>query len=130
MCIFCKIAKGEIESFVVYEDDRVIAFLDIRPLSKGHTLIIPKEHYENLLEIPAELAKDLANAIKIVCEKLKRLGAEGFNIITNVNEVAGQEIMHAHIHVIPRYSGEESKPISFGNPIECDLEEVHKALKD
>ena len=130
MCIFCKIANREIESFVVYEDERVMAFLDIRPISKGHTLVIPKEHYENILEMPAELAKDLANAVKIVCEKLKRLGAEGFNVITNVGKPAGQEIMHAHIHVIPRYSKEDSKPISFGKPIECNLEEVHKILKD
>ncbi len=130
MCIFCKIANKEIESFVVYEDEKVMAFLDIRPLSKGHTLVIPKEHYENVLEMPSDIAKDLTNAVKIVCEKLKKLGAEGFNIITNVNKVAGQEIMHAHIHVIPRYSEEESKPISFGKPIECDLEEVHKVLKD
>ena len=130
MCIFCKIASKEIESFVVYEDDKIVAFLDIRPVSRGHTLVIPKEHYESILDMPIELAKDLTKAIQIVCEKLKRLGAEGFNIITNINKIAGQEIMHAHVHVIPRYSGEESKPISFGKPIECNLEEVHKILKD
>ncbi len=127
MCIFCKIAKKDVEALVIYEDERVMAFLDIRPLSKGHTLIIPKEHYESLLDVPEDLMGDILKVIKVVCEKLKRLGAKGFNIVTNIGEVAGQEVMHAHIHVIPRYSKEE-KPITFGKPIECDLREVHELL--
>jgi histidine triad (HIT) family protein len=128
MCIFCKIAKKEVDAYVLYEDEKTMAFLDINPVSKGHTLVIPKEHYENVLEMPTELGRDLAKTVQIVCEKLKKLGAEGFNVITNIGGVAGQVVMHAHIHVIPRYSSEESRPISFGKPIECDLEEVYKAL--
>ena len=127
MCIFCKIARGEVDAFVVYENEKVMAFLDIRPLSKGHTLVIPKEHYESLLDLPEDLAGDMLKAIKVVCEKLRKLGAKGFNIVTNIGEVAGQEVMHAHIHVIPRYSKDE-KPITFGKPIECDLKEVHELL--
>ncbi len=128
MCIFCGIARGEVDAFVIYESDKVMAFLDIRPLSKGHTLVIPKEHYENLLELPEEIAGEILKAIKVVCEKLRRLNAEGFNVVTNVGEVAGQEVMHAHVHVIPRYSKEE-KAVSFGKPIECDLKEVYEKLR-
>ncbi len=127
MCIFCKIAKKEVEAYVVYEDEKVIAFLDIRPLSRGHTLVIPKEHYESFLEVPEEIAANLMKAVKAVCERASKLGAEGFNIVTNVGKAAGQEIMHAHIHVIPRYSG-DSRPVSFGKPVECDLKEVYSRL--
>jgi len=128
MCIFCKIANKEEKAYVVYESENVIAFLDINPVSKGHTLVVPKQHYENVLELPSEIAKDLHEAIKAVCEKLKVFKPDGFNIITNIGRQAGQVIMHAHIHVIPRYEGEEGRPISFGKPIEIDLEEVYKAL--
>jgi len=128
MCIFCKIAKKEEKAYIVYESDRVLAFLDINPLSKGHTLVIPKEHYENLLEVPSDVSRDLHDAIKAVCEKLKIFKPAGFNIITNIGKQAGQVIMHAHIHIIPRYEDEDSKPITFGKPIKVDLEEIYKAL--
>ncbi len=128
MCIFCRIARKEVDAFVIYEDERVMAFLDIRPLSRGHTLVIPKEHYESLLELPEELAGDLLKAVRAVCEKLRKIGAEGFNVVTNIGKAAGQEVMHAHVHVIPRYSDEGSKPVGFGKPIECDLKEVYEML--
>ncbi len=128
MCIFCKIAKKEEKAYVVYENERAMAFLDINPLSKGHTLVIPKEHYENILQVPSDIAKDLYEAIKVVCEKLKVFNPDGFNIVSNIGRQAGQVIMHAHIHIIPRYKDEEGKPISFGKPIKVDLEEVYKAL--
>ncbi len=124
MCIFCKIARKEEKAYVVYESDNVIAFLDINPLSKGHTLVIPKEHYENILEVPSELAGELHEAVKNVCKKLKVLNPSGFNVVSNVGRSAGQVIMHAHIHVIPRYDGD--KPLEFGKPIKVDLEEVYK----
>ncbi len=128
MCIFCRIARREVDAFIVYENERVMAFLDIRPLSRGHTLVIPKDHYETILEIPKDIASDLIDAVKVVCERLKKIGAEGFNIVTNIGGVAGQEVMHAHIHVIPRYSKDE-RPISFGKPVECDLKEVYELLR-
>lgn len=128
MCIFCKIARGEEKAYVVYENENVIAFLDINPLSKGHTLIVPKNHYENYIEIPSEVSKDLHDAIKNVCEKLKAFKPAGFNIITNIGRKAGQIVMHAHVHVIPRYEDEIGKPIEFGRPIEVNLDEVYKAL--
>lgn len=128
MCIFCKIAKKEEKAYVIYENEKVIAFLDINPLSKGHTLVIPKEHYENLLEVPNEVAEDLLKAIKVVCEKLRVFNPDGFNVISNIGRQAGQVIMHAHIHVIPRYGDEKEYPIKFGKPVKMDLDEVYKAL--
>jgi histidine triad (HIT) family protein len=128
MCIFCKIARKEEKAYIVYESERVLAFLDIFPISKGHTLVIPKDHYENILEMPSGLAEELYEAVKIVCEKLRVFNPDGFNILTNIGKQAGQEIMHAHIHVIPRYKGESGRPVSFGKQIEVDLEEVHRSL--
>lgn len=128
MCIFCKIAKKEEKAYVIYENEKAMAFLDINPISKGHTLVIPKEHYENVLEVPSEVMKDVFDAIKVVCEKLKVFNPDGFNIVSNVGKQAGQVIMHAHVHIIPRYSDEKDRPIKFGKPIEIDLEDVYKAL--
>ena len=128
MCIFCKIAKKEADSYIVYENENVIAFLDINPVSKGHTLVIPKEHYENILEMPLDLAKDIHNAIKVVCEKLKVFNPDGFNIVTNMGRQAGQVIMHAHVHVIPRYKDEETEPLRFGKPISVKLDEIYRAI--
>ncbi len=128
MCIFCKIAKKEEKAYIIYEDERTMAFLDINPLSKGHTLVIPKDHYETLIEMPQDVIRDIMNTVKEVCRKLNVFRPDGFNIITNIGEVAGQVIKHAHVHVIPRYSDETSKPIEFGKPAKVELEEVYKSL--
>jgi len=103
-CIFCKIIRGELPALKVYENDTLIAFLDIQPVNKGHTLIIPKKHYRNLYNLPDEilgkigiLMRDLAIAIK------KAVGAEGINIEMNNESLAGQLVDHAHIHIIPRF---------------------------
>ncbi|HOZ36540.1 MAG TPA: HIT family protein [bacterium] len=103
-CIFCKIINGEIPADKVYEDEKIIAFLDISPINKGHVLVVPKEHFENLLETPDELiskimiiAKRLGLAIK------KATDAEGINIGINNGAGAGQVVFHTHIHVIPRF---------------------------
>ena len=102
-CIFCKIVRGEIPSFKVYEDDSVLAFLDIRPVNPGHTLVVPKKHSENVFDIPSndwiavtEVARKLAIAIE------KAVGADGVNLAMNNRENAGQLVDHAHIHIIPR----------------------------
>ena len=111
-CIFCKIINKQIPSSVVYEDDDVIAFLDISQATKGHTLVLSKKHYSNLLEIDEEvLAKIIKVAKTIASSMVKSLGAQGFNLVNNCNEVAGQSVMHFHLHVIPRYEGDEFKII-------------------
>ena len=102
-CIFCKIAKGKIDSEKIAETDNFFAIRDANPVSEGHSLIIPKKHFVTLLDIPNALGKEFLEITKKVSDDIlgKKLG-DGFNLIMNNLEVAGQLIMHAHIHVIPR----------------------------
>lgn len=102
-CIFCEIIKGNIPSNKVYEDDNVYAFLDIMPISYGHTLVIPKEHYANIEDIPEDgLAKLIAGVKKVGGALKSGMGVAGYNIIENNDPVSGQIIPHIHFHVIPR----------------------------
>ena len=102
-CIFCKIVKGEIPSEKIYENDNFFCILDISPIAEGHTLIIPKKHFETILDIPDNLGPELLEAIKkISLDLIKEGKAEGFNIIQSNKEVAQQEVPHAHFHIIPR----------------------------
>lgn len=113
-CLFCKIIKGEIPCSKVYEDEDVLAFLDISQTTIGHTLVIPKDHYDNFLYVPKDLvAKTFSVAQKISQALVSGLGAKGVNILVNTNEVAGQTIMHFHIHVIPRYSSSDNLRLEF-----------------
>ena len=107
-CIFCKIVRGEIPSHKVYEDDDVLAFLDISQVTKGHTLVISKKHYDNFLATPQEeMHKVMDVAQRIGQVQIMKLGAKGVNILTNVNKEAGQSVYHFHVHVIPRYEKKE-----------------------
>lgn len=106
-CIFCKIAAGEIPSATLYEDDDFRVILDLGPASKGHALIIPKEHYRNLYDIDDELAaKAIVLAKKMVNKMKDVLGCDGYNIVQNNEEPAGQTVFHFHMHMIPRYKGD------------------------
>lgn len=111
-CIFCKIAKKEIKADIVYESANFLAFPDSNPCSKGHTLIIPKKHFVNYIDMPAVLGTELLETIKKVAEIRFKEGAEGFNVIVNNGEIAGQVVMHSHTHVIPRKKGEKAR-VSF-----------------
>lgn len=107
-CIFCKIANGEIPSATIYEDEDFRAILDLGPASKGHALLLPKEHYANLYELPDEVAaKVLPTAKKIVCRMKDVLGCDGYNLVQNNGETAGQTVFHFHLHMIPRYEGDQ-----------------------
>ena len=107
-CVFCKIVRGEIPSHKVYEDDDVLAFLDISQVTKGHTLVISKKHYDNFLSTPKEdMHKVMDVAQRIGQVQIMKLGAKGVNILTNVNKEAGQSVYHFHVHVIPRYEKQE-----------------------
>ena len=107
-CIFCKIAAGEIPSETVYEDEQFRAILDLGPASAGHTLILPKAHFKDVTEISDEYA---ANVLKVAAKlgkaMKKGLGCEGFNLVQNNGEAAGQTVMHFHMHVIPRHAGDD-----------------------
>lgn len=107
-CVFCAIAAGEIPSFKVYEDDLVLAYLDINPFSKGHTLVIPKDHSTGLLDTPDDTLAALVARVKKVAAHLKTaLPCDGFNILQNNGEAAGQTVMHIHFHIVPRYGKED-----------------------
>ncbi len=107
-CIFCKIANGEIPSATLFEDEMVRVILDISPASKGHALILPKDHYANLYEIDEEVAKHVIVTAKRQAIKMKEaLGVEGINIVQNNGEIAGQTVFHYHMHIVPRYEGDK-----------------------
>lgn len=104
-CIFCKIANGEIPSRTLYEDEDFRVIMDLAPATKGHSLILPKNHYKNIYEIADDTAaKVLPLAKKMAVRMTEKLGADGFNIVQNNNEVAGQTVFHFHVHLIPRYN--------------------------
>jgi histidine triad (HIT) family protein len=106
--VFCKIVAGEIPSVKVYEDDDVLAILDISQTTRGHTLVIAKKHYESFLTTPASLVHKVYDvAQRIGQAEVAVLGAKGVNVLTNIGTVAGQSVPHFHVHVIPRYLGGE-----------------------
>lgn|SRR3989344_8875074 len=107
-CVFCKIVTGEIPSAKIYEDNEILAFLDIMPVNKGHTLVIPKEHFETLVDIPSKkLQKLIAELYKITNAVIEATNAEGFNVFINNKRVAGQAVPHAHFHIVPRYGNDK-----------------------
>ncbi|CAM2764834.1 HIT family protein [Streptococcus pluranimalium] len=113
-CIFCQIVSGTIPSSKVYEDDKVMAFLDITQTTNGHTLLIPKKHVRNVLEMDQETAQDLFVQLpKIARAVQKATGAAGMNIINNNEEVAGQTVFHAHIHLVPRFDSNDGISINY-----------------
>ena len=129
-CIFCRIANGEIPSRTIYEDDQFRVILDNGPATRGHALVLPKEHYANLYEIPAETLAAAAGVVKKVAAMEKeKLGADGMNIVQNNGLTAGQTVMHFHIHIIPRYENDGQhilwKP---GKPSDEELDETLKAI--
>lgn len=103
MCIFCMIAEGKIPSHKIYEDDLCLAFLDLSQANVGHTLIVPKKHYDNIISLDNELAGHLFSVTSKLTKAIsKALGVTDFNILNNCGEVAGQSVHHFHIHIIPR----------------------------
>lgn len=130
MCIFCKIINHEIPSNILYEDEDVIAFLDISQVTKGHTLVLPKKHTENFNSVDSEtLAKMIQAAQTLSIHLVKTLDAAGMNILSNMNEVAGQSVPHFHIHLIPRYQEDDSIQIVFHESESQDLLALQKQLK-
>lgn len=129
MCIFCKIINGEIPSKKVYEDDDVVAILDISQATKGHTLVLPKKHYANVLEIEDDAFIKVMNTTKMLAKKIsKNLNAEGVNILNNCNEAAGQTVMHFHVHILPRYNNDDLKLEFTSHELDLDavLKEINK----
>lgn len=130
-CIFCKIvAKGEIPSTNVYENENVLAFLDIGPTNKGHTLVIPKRHYENLLDTPDDDLKEVMLAVKkVAAAVIKGVEADGFNIQMSNKEAAGQVVPHAHVHIIPRFNDDGLKLWPQGKYEEGEIQDIADKIK-
>ncbi len=129
MCIFCKIINGEIPSKKVYEDDDVLAILDISQATEGHTLVMPKKHYANLIEIPEnEYTKVMVKAKEIATKINSKLKPAGINILNNCGECAGQTVMHYHVHILPRYEENDIKIGFTDHSSSCDLDKVLKKL--
>ena len=106
-CLFCRIARGELPSAKVFETEHLLAFLDTAPVSRGHTLLIPKGHYENVIEAPPEVLADLARHLPAVARGvLKATGAEGLALWQLNGRCAGQVVMHVHFHILPRSGGD------------------------
>ena len=130
-CLFCKIANKEIDSKIVYEDEFSVAFLDINPCQRGHLLVIPKKHYQNLNEVPEDQLTKLFETVKKMTELLEeKLNVSSFNIGWNHGKDAGQVINHLHIHIIPRYPNDGGGSMqTIVNVGDDNLEETYQKLK-
>ncbi len=131
-CIFCKIANGEIPSKTIYEDERFRVILDLGPATKGHALILPKDHYADLFALPEETAAEAMKLAKKLGAQMKeKLGADGFYLVQNNGECAGQTVFHFHLHLIPRFK-EDGQKIGWkpGKPSQEELEEIRAAICD
>ena len=131
-CIFCKIANGEIPSKTIYEDEYFRVILDLGPATKGHALVIPKEHADNLYELPEELAEKVLPVAKRVAAVMRqKLQCDGLNLVQNNGETAGQTVMHFHLHMIPRYEN-DGQQIEWvpGKPSQEELEAIKKQLTE
>ncbi len=130
MCVFCKIINNEIPSYTIYENDYVKCFLDISQATKGHTLIVPKKHVENVFALDSIEASEVMKAAVVVANLLKtKLKVENINLLNNSGSLAGQTVMHFHLHVLPRYGCDE---IDFHQvehePNFVELDKLYKSL--
>ncbi|MEM2874343.1 MAG: HIT family protein [Candidatus Nanoarchaeia archaeon] len=127
-CIFCKIATRAIQTNIIYEDNDVMAFLDVRPANPGHALVIPKMHIMFLPQLPADLNAKILQLIKIIAQsQIEVLGAEGVNVLQNNGAAAGQAVPHVHFHVIPRFKND--KVTIAWEPCELKEEQIKEILK-
>ncbi len=127
-CIFCKIVAKKAPATIIYEDETVIAFLDIRPLYEGHTLVIPKKHYIDIFDTPNNELKDIHSITKKIAPAIKKATkADGISIIQQNGKAAGQDIFHLHVHIVPRLEGQ--KLPHFSELKEVDRAELEKIAK-
>ena len=131
-CIFCKIANGEIPSKTIFENDKFRVFFDLGPATKGHALLVPKEHFDNLYAMDDEFGREIIPTAKKVATVMKDvLAADGFNLVQNNGEEAGQSVFHFHMHLIPRYKNDHAmvlwKP---GKTDEAELESMAVSIAE
>lgn len=120
-CIFCNIIDKKSQAEIIFEDENIVAFLDIQPINYGHTLVVPKKHYDNILTVPTDEIAKIMKATQFIAGAVKRgVSADGFNIISNNGDSAGQTVYHFHFHIIPRFAEDfnfkpRTKNYSFGS---------------
>ena len=128
-CIFCKIIKGDIPCMKLFEDDKVLAFLDVNPDSDGHTLIIPKEHYMDIFDIPTDVLSHIYSVSKDIMKLLEdKLGCNGFSLLQNNGSV--QEVKHYHLHIKPYYDDKKSIEIIKHEKLIKNVQEIYEILKN
>lgn len=130
MCIFCNIINNEIPAYKIYETNSILAFLDISAVTKGHCLVVPKKHVENIFDLPRDIAKEIMEATAIIANLLKtKLNIFNINLLNNSGTLAGQTVMHFHLHIIPRY---ENDGITFipqeNEPDFQSLAKIHQTI--
>jgi len=130
-CLFCKIIKGEIPAYKVYEDNDFLVILDINPVNLGHTLIIPKVHFVNIFDTPETTASQIGPIIKKISPAVKNgTKADGVNVIINNEKAAGQLIFHAHVHIIPRFENDGfTHWHGQGGETKSDFENIQNSIK-
>ncbi|MCX7830258.1 MAG: HIT family protein [Acidobacteria bacterium] len=134
-CVFCKIIEAEIPAKVVYEDEYVLGFLDIKPINLGHTLVVPRNHYESLADVSEEALEKVISAGKKIANALKQnagIKCDGINLFLADGKAAGQEVFHIHLHIIPRYEGDNfglKFPSHYGKISSEEIEAVHRKLR-
>lgn len=130
MCVFCKIISGEYSSHKIYEDEKVLAILDLSQATVGHTLVMPKKHYENIFDLDEKIAKHLFSVVKQISNhyKNKLPNLKGINLLNNNGSKAGQTVMHYHMHIIPRYDNDDLVEMKFTEH-KLNLNEICNELK-
>ena len=129
-CIFCKIVRGEIPCSKIYETNNVLAFLDIGPINKGHSLVIPKKHFTNIFDIEQKYLDEVSNAVRKIAPAIKKaVGADGINITSSNGEAAGQVVMHSHIHIIPRFKDDGLKLWPQGKYERNEMDDYKKKIE-
>lgn len=130
MCVFCDIINHKIPSKTVFENDDVLAILDIAQVTRGHTIVMPKKHVKNILEADARTVSDCMETVRRLAAVIQeKTGCSGINILNNCGEAAGQSVDHLHFHIIPRYGNTDAVTISFGESEPQDLDEVLQSIR-
>jgi histidine triad (HIT) family protein len=130
MCIFCKIINKEIPASILYEDEDVCAILDISQVTRGHTLVMPKEHFDNILVCPPVLLSKIISVTQMLSKDIvNKLNAKGVNVLTNANPAAGQSVMHFHMHIIPRFDESDGLILKFKENPTPELNKTAELLK-
>jgi len=129
-CLFCRIVAGEIPARIVYQDQQAVAFLDIEPWHDGHTLLVPRRHVPDLIADPAAWSEVQPALEAVVPLLVARLGADAMNVVINAGEVAGQEVGHLHVHLVPRYRPAPGMAALLVRDASQDLDQVHQLLTE